>query len=82
MISRMFLNQLFRNCLAVHFEDRGPTRTRFRKIKILRMKSVKHQDKVNYAVSEREEKVTDVRTITELRAVLGCTGLQLGFTEL
>ena len=43
---------------------------------------VSWQDKVNYAVSEREDRVTDVTTITGWRAVLGCTGLQLGCTEL
>ena len=38
------------------------------------------QDKVNYAVSEREDRVTGVMTITGWRAVLGCAGLQLGCT--
>ena len=39
----------------------------------------KKQDKVNYAVSERENRVTDVTTIT---LMTGCTGFQLGCTEL
>ena len=33
------------------------------------------QDKVNYAVSEMEDRVTDVTTIKGWRAVLECTGL-------
>ena len=44
------------------------------------------QDKVNYAVSEREDGVTD---LTTLRRMTGCTGmywaangLQMGCTEL
>ena len=44
------------------------------------------QDKVNYAVSEREDRVTDLTTLTRMT---GCTGmflaatrLQLGCTEL
>ena len=44
--------------------------------------SEKRQDKVNYAVSEREDRVTDLTTLTRMTgctglcwAVLGCTGL-------
>ena len=40
------------------------------------------QDKVNYSVSEREDRVTDLTTLTRMTAVLGCSGLQLGCTEL
>ena len=37
------------------------------------------QDKVNYAVSEREDRGAYVTTLTRMT---GCTGLQLGSTEL
>ena len=40
------------------------------------------QDKVNYAVSEKEHRVTNLTTLTRMTAVLGCSGLQLGCTEL
>ena len=43
------------------------------------MKNEAKQDKVNCAVSEREDRVTDVMTLTRMT---GCTGLQLGCTEL
>ena len=42
--------------------------------------AINSQDKVNYAVSKREDRVTGVMTITGWRAVLGCAGLQLGCT--
>ena len=42
-------------------------------------KTERKQDKVNYAVSEREDRVTDVTTLMRMT---GCTGLQLGCTEL
>ena len=42
-----------------------------------KMEKINIQDKVNYAVSEMEDRVTDVTTIKGLRAVLECTGLYL-----
>ena len=50
------------------------------------VESIKKQDKVNYAVSEREDRVTDLTTLTRMTGCTGmywvATGLQLGFTEL
>ena len=44
------------------------------------------QDKVNYAVSQREDRVTDLTTLTRMTGSTGmfwaATGLQLGCTEL
>ena len=37
------------------------------------------QDKVNYAVSEREDRVTDVTTLTMM---MGCTGMYWAATGL
>ena len=36
------------------------------------------QDKVNYAVSEREDRSTDLKMLQGWRAVMGCTCFQLG----
>ena len=44
------------------------------------------QDKINYAVSEREDRVTDLTTLTRIKGCTGmywaATGLQTGCTEL
>ena len=44
------------------------------------------QDNVNYAVSEREDRETDVTTLTRMTGCTGmywaATGLQMGCTEL
>ena len=47
-------------------------------------RKVTKQDKVNYAVSEREYRVTDLTMLARVTSCTGmlCSGLQLGCTEL
>ena len=48
--------------------------------------NMKQQDKVKYAVSEREDRVTDLTTLTRMTSCTGmywaANGLQMGCTEL
>ena len=47
--------------------------------------TINQQDKVNYAVSEREDRVTDLTMLTRMTGCTGmywaATGLQMGCTE-
>ena len=45
---------------------------------VVNIKVVLRQDKVNYAVSEREDRVTD---LTTLRRMTGCTGMYWALLE-